>query len=118
MVSTNIQGLVLSDELGDELLRHLKVEMCDVAMGMSSGTATPIHTDTLLTLMLELLPYENSDKPGFSEGRFHSFLSELNDEIIEDAQADSRRAKRAGRPWGVLKLRICKLDLQKNPVTA
>jgi uncharacterized membrane protein YccC len=33
---------------------------------------------------MELLPYENSDKSGFSEGRFHSFLSELNDEIIEE----------------------------------
>ena len=64
MISTNIQGLGLSDEL----LRHLKVKMCDAAMGMSSKTAAPIHSDTLLTLMLELLvelegPYENSDSP-------------------------------------------------------
>ena len=68
MVSTNIQGLGLSDELGEKLLMHLKVEMCDVAMGMSRKTAAPIHSDTLLTLMLELLvelegPYENSDSP-------------------------------------------------------
>ena len=64
MVSTNIQGLGLSDEL----LRHLKVEMYDVAMGMSSedGSAlsAPIHTDILLTLMCELLPYDNSDSDG------------------------------------------------------
>ena len=80
MVSTNIQGLNLGDELGDELLRHLKVEMCDVAMGMSSGAAAPIHTDTLLTFMFELLPYEDSDKSEFSEGMFHSFLSTLIEE--------------------------------------
>ena len=74
MVSTNIQGLSLSDEL----LRHLRAEMCDVyetAMGVPSKTAAP---------MLELLPYENADKPEFSEERFHGFLSALNDEIIEE----------------------------------
>ena len=75
MISTSIQGLGLSDEL----LRHLKVEMCDAAMGMSSKTAAPIHTDTLLTFMFELLPYENSDKSEFSEERFHGFLSALAD---------------------------------------
>ena len=61
--------------------------MCDVyemAMGVSSKAAAPIHTDILLTLMLELLPYENSDKSEFSEERFHGFLSALNDEIIEE----------------------------------
>jgi len=84
MVSAGNQGLGLSDKLGEELLRHLKVEMCDVAMGMSPGTAAPIHTDTLLALMFELLPYDNSDKSEFSEERFHSFLSQLHDEIIEE----------------------------------
>ena len=56
MVSTDIQGLGLSDEL----LRHLKVEMCDVAtsMGMSSedGSApsAPIHSDILLTFKVDV----------------------------------------------------------------
>ena len=90
MVSAGNQGLGLSDRLGEELLRHLKVEMCDVAMGMSPGTAAPIHTNTLLALMFELLPYDNSDKSEFSEERFHNFLSELNDEIIEE---EKRRKK-------------------------
>ena len=90
MVSTNIQGLSLSDKLGEKLLMHLKVEMCDVAMGMSPGTAAPIHSDTLLTLMLELLvelegPYENSDKSDFSEEGLHSFLRKLNDEMIDSS---------------------------------
>ena len=93
MVSTNIQGLSLSDKLGEKLLMHLKVEMCDVAMGMSPGTAAPIHSDTLLTLMLELLvelegPYENSDKSDFSEEGLHSFLRKLNDEIIEERRIE------------------------------
>ena len=93
MVSTNIQGLGLSDELGEKLLMHLKVEMCDVAMGMSPGTAAPIHSDTLLTLMLELLvelegPYENSDESDFSEEGLHSFLCKLNDEIIEERRIE------------------------------
>jgi len=76
LVSTNIQGLSLSDEL----LRHLRAEMCGVyemAMGVSSedgsAPAAPIHTDILLTLMVDLLPYENSDKSEFSEERFHGF---------------------------------------------
>jgi hypothetical protein len=32
--------------------------------------------------MFELVPYENSDRPEFSEEGFHGFLSDLNDEII------------------------------------
>ena len=59
--------------MSDELLRHLRAEMCDVyetAMGVPSKTAAP---------MLELLPYENTDKPEFSEERFHGFLSALAD---------------------------------------
>jgi hypothetical protein len=70
--------------LSDELLRHLRAEMCDVyemAMGVSSedgsAPAAPIHTDILLTLMFELLPYENSDKSEFSEEGLHGFLSAL-----------------------------------------
>jgi hypothetical protein len=53
-------------------------------MGVSSKTAAPIHTDILLALMFELLPYDNSDKSEFSEERFCEFLSDLNDEIIEE----------------------------------
>ena len=49
MVSTDIQGLGLSDKL----LERLKLEVCDMAMGMMSGGAVPpapIHEDILLTL--------------------------------------------------------------------
>ena len=49
VVSTGIQGLGLSDKL----LEHLKLEVCDVAMGMMSGGAVPpapIHEGILLTL--------------------------------------------------------------------
>ena len=84
MVSTGSQGL----ELSDKLLEHLKLEVCDmpVAMpvGMLSGGAVPsapIHEDILLTLMFELLPYDNSDRSEFSEEGFHNFMSKLNDEI-------------------------------------
>ena len=59
MVSTNIKGM----DLSDEELKHLMVEVCDMAMGMLSGGAVPsapIHEDILLTLMFELLPYDNS----------------------------------------------------------
>ena len=56
MVSTDIQGLGLSDKLPG----HLKLGVCDMAMGMMSGGAVPpapIHEDILLTLMCEsLLP--------------------------------------------------------------
>ena len=34
--------------------------------------------------MFELVPYENSDRSEFSEEGFHGFLSDLNDEIIEE----------------------------------
>ena len=34
--------------------------------------------------MFELLPYDYSDRPEFSEEGFHGFLSDLNDEIIEE----------------------------------
>ena len=34
--------------------------------------------------MFDLVPYENSDRSEFSEEGFHGFLSDLNDEIIEE----------------------------------
>ena len=34
--------------------------------------------------MFELVPYENSDRSEFSEEGLHGFLSDLNDEIIEE----------------------------------
>ena len=83
MVSAGNQRLGLNDKL----LEHLKLEICDMAMGMLSGGAVPpapIHENTLLALMFELLPYDDSDKSEFSEERFHSYLSRLNDEIIEE----------------------------------
>ena len=82
MVSTNIQGLGLNDEL----LRHYKEEVTEMALGILDDKPfdSPIHEGILLTCMLEFLPYDDSDKPYFSEGRFHSYLSSLNDEIIEE----------------------------------
>ena len=35
-------------------------------------------------LMFDLVPYENSDRSEFSEEGLHGFLSDLNDEIIEE----------------------------------
>ena len=60
MVSTNIQGLGLNDEL----LRHYKEEM---ALGILDGKPfdSPVHEGILLTCMLELLPYDDSDKSEF-----------------------------------------------------
>ena len=46
---------------------ELKLAQLDVEMH-------EINTDILLTLMFELLPYENSDKSGFSEDGFPRFL--------------------------------------------
>ena len=86
MVSAGNQGLGLNNKL----LEHLKLEICDMAMGMLSGGAVPpapIHENTLLALMFELLPYDDSDKSEFSEERFHSYLSRLNDEIIDRTSA-------------------------------
>ena len=82
MVSTNIQGLGLNDEL----LRHYKEEVTEMALGILDGKPfdSPVHEGILLTCMLELLPYDDSDKSEFSEERFHSYLSRLNDEIIEE----------------------------------
>ena len=57
-----------------------------MALGILDGKPfdSPIHEGILLTCMLEFLPYDDSDKSEFSEGRFHSYLSRLNDEIIEE----------------------------------
>ena len=82
MVSTNIQGLGLNDEM----LRHYKEEVTEMALGILDGKPfdSPVHEGILLTCMLELLPYDDSDKSEFSQERFHSYLSELNNEIIEE----------------------------------
>ena len=57
-----------------------------MALGILDGKPfdSPIHEGILLTCMLEFLPYDDSDKSEFSEERFHSYLSRLNDEIIEE----------------------------------
>ena len=57
-----------------------------MALGILDGKPfdSPIHEGILLTCMLELLPYDDSDKSEFAEERFHSYLSRLNDEIIEE----------------------------------
>jgi hypothetical protein len=77
-----IQGLGLNDKL----LEHYKKEVGEMALGILDGKPfdSPIHEGILLTCMLELLPYDDSDKSEFSEERFHSYLSRLNDEIIEE----------------------------------
>ena len=82
MVSPDIQGLGLNDEL----LRHYKEEVTEMALGILDGKPfnSPIHEGILLTCMLEFLPYDDSDNSEFSQERFHSYMSELNDEIIEE----------------------------------
>ena len=82
MVSPDIQGL----GLGDDLLEHYKKEVGEMALGIldSKPFVSPIHEGILLTCMLELLPYDDSDNSEFSQERFHSYMSELNDEIIEE----------------------------------
>ena len=82
MVSPDIQRLGLSDEL----LEHYKREVGEMALGILDGKPfdSPVHEGILITCMLELLPYDDSDKSEFSEERFHSYLSRLNDEIIEE----------------------------------
>tara|TARA_B100000482_G_scaffold189955_1_gene172300 strand:- start:2544 stop:2909 length:366 start_codon:yes stop_codon:yes gene_type:complete len=78
MVSTNIKGM----DLSDEELKHLMVEVCDMAMGMLSGGAVPsapIHEYIPPTMMLELLPYD-SGKSEFSEEVWGEFWRDLFDE--------------------------------------
>ena len=57
-----------------------------MALGILDGKPfdSPVHEGILLTCMLELLPYDDSDKSEFSQERFHSYLSGLNNEIIEE----------------------------------
>ena len=57
-----------------------------MALGILDGRPfdSPVHEGILLTCMLEFLPYDDSDKAEFSQERFHSYLSKLNDEIIEE----------------------------------
>jgi len=71
MVSPDIQGLGLSDKL----LEHYKREVGEMALGILDGKPfdSPVHEGILLTCMLELLPYDDSDKSEFSEERFHSY---------------------------------------------
>ena len=68
--------------------------MCDVAMGMPSGggsaPSAPIHSDILLTLMFELLPYDNSDRPEFSEGRSQLAASLLGSSLSRLADCENR----------------------------
>ena len=82
MVSPNIQGLGLSDKL----LEHYRKEVGEMAVGILDGKPfdSPIHMGILLTCMFEILPYDDSDKSEFSHERFHSYMSKLNDEIIEE----------------------------------
>ena len=82
MVSPNIQELGLSDEL----LEHYRKEVGEMAVGILDGKPfdSPVHEGILLTCMLEILPYDDSDNSEFSQERFHSYMSKLNDEIIEE----------------------------------
>jgi hypothetical protein len=82
MVSPNIQELGLSDKL----LEHYRKEVGEMAVGILDDKpfVSPIHEGILLHCMLELLPYDDSDKSEFSQERFHSCMSKLNDEIIEE----------------------------------
>ena len=63
MVSPDIQGLGLSDEL----LEHYKREVGEMALGILDGKPfdSPIHEGILLTCMLEFLPYDDS-APGIA----------------------------------------------------
>ena len=65
-----------------------------MALGIldSKPFVSPIHEGILLTCMLEILPYDDSDNSEFSQERFHSYMSKLNDEIIEER----RRAEPPG----------------------
>ena len=63
MVSPDIQGLGLSDKL----LEHYKREVGEMALGILDGKPfdSPVHEGILITCMLELLPYDDSDKSEF-----------------------------------------------------
>ena len=59
MVSPDIQGLGLNDEL----LEHYRKEVGEMALGILDGKPfdSPVHEGILLTCMLGLLPYGDSD---------------------------------------------------------
>jgi hypothetical protein len=65
MVSTNIQGLGLSDKL----LEHYKKEIGEMALGILDGKPfdSPIHEGILLTCMLEFLPTKRSGSKSLSD---------------------------------------------------
>ena len=67
MVSPDIQGLGLNDDL----LEHYRKEVGEMALGILDGKPfdSPVHEGILLTCMLEILPYDDSDKPEFSQER-------------------------------------------------
>ena len=75
MVSPDIQGLGLNDDL----LEHYRKEVGEMALGILDGKPfdSPVHEGILLTCMLEILPYDDSDNSEFSQERFHSYMSEL-----------------------------------------
>ena len=73
MVSPDIQGLGLNDDL----LEHYRKEVGEMALGILDGKPfdSPVHEGILLTCMLEILPYDDSDESEFSQERFHSYLT-------------------------------------------
>ena len=72
MVSPDIQGLGLDDDL----LEHYRKEVGEMALGILDGKPfdSPVHEGILLTCMLEILPYDDSDNSEFSQERFHSYI--------------------------------------------
>ena len=72
MVSPDIQGLGLNDDL----LEHYRKEVGEMALGILDGKPfdSPVHEGILLTCMLEILPYDDSDNSEFSQERFHSYI--------------------------------------------
>lgn len=83
MVSPDIQRLGLSDEL----LEHYKREVGEMALGILDGKPfdSPVHEGILLTCMLELLPYDDSDKSEFSESRLTNSLPEAYNTALTEA---------------------------------
>ncbi|EGB05240.1 hypothetical protein AURANDRAFT_72281 [Aureococcus anophagefferens] len=86
MVSNGIQGLGLSDDL----LKHYKKEIGEMALGILDGEPydSPIQEGILLTCMVEMLPYVDSDKSEFSDEVFEGFLRDPADEINEEERGE------------------------------
>ena len=86
MISNGIQGLGLSDDL----LKHYKKEIGEMALGILDGEPydSPIQEGILLTCMIEMLPYVDSDKSEFSEEVVEEFLRDLADEINEEERGE------------------------------